>query len=186
MRSAAERRHVRSPTCTSRRSERSILSLIYPRLASRERLIRDDRQHDERAARIRLALSRRSYRGPVGQVRSVCAGSVSGSVVRGSDRVSTRKSPRPDRVSNYRDTAMRNISRMRARQGDIDKAFVVTSGSSHRPGDTLSPAVRVSLVSLTFPPSRPPHRSCLIDATRFLRVITAALEPDRFNLPAAI
>jgi hypothetical protein len=176
---------VGSPTCTSHRLKRSILSLIYAARLSRATY--SGRSSAASGPReFALALSRRSYRDSVGQVRSVCARSVSGSVARGSDRVSTRKSPRPDRISNYRDTAMRNISRMRARQGDIDKTFVVTSGSSHRPGDTLSSTVRVSFLSLALPPSRPPHRSCLIDATRFLRVITAALEPDRFNLPAAI
>lgn len=71
-----------------------------------------------------------------GQVRP--ARDISGSVVRESDRVSTRKPSRPDRVSNYRDIAMRNISCMSVRQDDIDKAFVVTSGSS-RPRDILSP-----------------------------------------------
>lgn len=71
-----------------------------------------------------------------GQVRP--ARDISGSVVRESDRVSTRKPSQPDRVSNYRDIAMRNISCMSVRQDDIDKAFVVTSGSSRRPRDILS------------------------------------------------
>lgn len=43
----------------------------------------------------------------------------------------------------------------------------------------------LSLLSRPYRLSYPPHCD-LIDATRFLRVITAALESDRFNLPVAI
>lgn len=107
---------------------------------------------------------------------------VSGFVVRGSDQVSTRKPPWLDRVSNYRDTAMRNMS---VRQDGIDKAFVVTSGSSRRLTDILSPPSPAVNISLSL--SRGPRLTRrLIDAIRFLRVITVALEPNRFNLPAAI
>lgn len=120
---------------------------------------------ESKLCKFAFTLSSFACRGPS---KRAGARDVSGSVARESDRVSTRKPPRPHRVSNYRDTAMRNISRMSVRQDGIDKAFVVTSGSSHRPGDISSPAVYISPGSLA-------HRR-LIDATRFLRVITVALE----------
>lgn len=73
----------------------------------------------------------------------------------------------------------------RSRQDGIDKAFVVTSGSSRRLTDILSPPSPAVNISLSL--SRGPRLTRrLIDAIRFLRVITVALEPNRFNLPAAI
>lgn len=85
----------------------------------------------------------------------------------------------PDRVSNYRDTAMRNISRMSVRQDGIDKTFVVTSDSSRRPRNILSslpPFIHTYMYFSFSLDSLPAACSLvrLIDATRFLRVITAA------------
>jgi len=109
---------------------------------------------------------------------------VSEFVVRGSDRVSTRKPPRPDRVSNYRDTAMRNISRMSVRQ-----AVSIRHSLWHQ-ARAIDPVMFRPLpfiyLDSPFRLSRSPFAHRLIDATRFLRVITVALESDRFNLPFAI